>query len=250
MQGVIVLTIALVLVAGTAGGASLNHYGRAIRRTQPTAYWRLGQWTGKAAHPRAGHYVGRFKGAPRLGLHGLIHKSRNRAPLFDGRNDRVTVDGLTSRSKASWSHGYTLEAWVTTKTTSVEGHIMAFNTKKGGNGIALFRDEPTNRFKFHDCEGSGCAAVLSKTKPVIGKIYQVVVTVDGSNHGHLYVNGKSEASFTSSKRPLHSARFSIGAEYDCCPKPTSFWHGKIDEVAVYNRALSAARVAAQWAKGA
>jgi Concanavalin A-like lectin/glucanases superfamily len=237
------------LLLGGGAIASPNHYGRFIRRTDPIAFWRLGEPSGSVARPRAGQYAGTYKGAPELYRKGLIHKNHNHAPRFDGRDDRVVADSLTSRSSSSWSRGYTLDAWVITTTTSSEEHILAFNRNNGGNSIALFRDEPSNKFKFHDCEGSGCISVYSHTTPVVGKVYQVVVTVDSSNQGKLYVNGKAEASFTSSKRPPHSAKFTIGAEYDSGPQPASFWHGKIDEVAVYDHALSPAEVAAQWATG-
>ncbi|MDP9234244.1 MAG: LamG domain-containing protein, partial [Actinomycetota bacterium] len=173
MRCVVVLSTALVLVAaGTAGGAAYNHYGRALRRTHPIVYWRLGQASGGPALPRVGKYVGKYRGAPLLGRRGLIIKNDNKAPRFDGRDDRVTADRLTSRSTASWANGYTLEAWVKTTTTSVEEHILSFNRKSGGANIAIFRDEPTNKFKFHDGEGSGSVSVFSKTTPVIGKTYQ------------------------------------------------------------------------------
>jgi hypothetical protein len=248
VKAIAAFLIAFLLLADGAV-ASQNHYGRFIRRSGPVAYWRLGERSGSVARPRVGPYAGSYKGGPKLDRKGLLRKNHNHAPRFDGRDDRVIANGLTSRSSSSWSHGYTLDAWVMTSTTSAEEHILAFNNAKGGNSIAVFRDEPSNKFKFRDCEGSGCVSVYSKTTPVTGKTYQVVVTVDGSNHGRLYVNGKAQATFTSSKRPPHSALFTIGAEYDCCPTPTSFWHGKIDEVAVYDHALSAAQVAAQWATG-
>jgi Concanavalin A-like lectin/glucanases superfamily len=241
-------SIALVVLAGTAVASSLS-YAKVVMNPGPIAYWRLGETAASTAYPTVGSYKGTYLGSPRLGQRGLIANDSNTAPLFDGRNDRVIADSLTTRSYSSWSRGYTLDAWVMTTTTSVEEHILAFNNGKGGNSIALFRDEPSNRFKFRDCEGSGCISVYSHTTPVTGKTYQLVVTVDGSNHGKLYVNGKAEASFTSSKRPPHSAKFTIGAEYDCCPTPTSFWHGKIDEVAVYDHAISATQVATQWAIG-
>jgi Concanavalin A-like lectin/glucanases superfamily len=80
----------------------------------------------------------------------------------------------------------------------------------------------------------------------------VVVTVGTHNHGHLYVNGKSEASFVSAIRPVHNARFTIGADYDKTwrgRKVTSYWHGEIDEVAIYDHAITARRVAIEWAAG-
>ena len=139
-----------------------------------------------------------------------------------------------------------------TRTRTAEEHIISFNRRNGGTNITIFRDEPSNKFKFHDCEGRRCVEVFSKTTPVIGRTYQVVVTVNASNRGHLYVNGRSEATFVSSQRPVHSARFTIGADYDgaaSVPAEGSFWHGKIDEVVIYNRAITARRVATQWAAG-
>jgi Concanavalin A-like lectin/glucanases superfamily len=241
------LCVAALLVTITAA-ASLD-YKRVVLNPGPIAYWRLGEASGSTAYPTTGSYDGTYKGSPKLGQQGLIVNDSNKAPLLDGQNDRVTADSLTSRSYSSWANGYTLDAWVMTTTTSQEEHILAFSTNQGGNSIAIFRDEPSNRFKFRDCEGSGCVSVYSKTTPVAGRTYEVVVTVDSSNHGVLYVNGVAEAFFTSSKRPPHSARFTIGAEYDWGPAPVSFWHGKIDEVAIYDHAISATQVAAQWATG-
>jgi hypothetical protein len=241
------LSIVALFVTVTAL-ASLD-YKKVVLNTGPVAYWRLGETSGSTAYPTKGSYDGTYRGSPKLGQQGLIVTDSDKAPLLDGSNDRITADSLTSRSLSSWSNGYTLDAWVMTTTTSAEEHIVAFNTDKGGNSISVFRDEPSNKFKFHDCEGSGCVTAYSKTTPVAGKIYEVVVTVNGSNQGRLYVNGVAEASFNSSKRPPHSGRFTIGAEYDWGGTPTSFWHGKIDEVAVYDHALSATQIAAQWATG-
>ncbi|MEA2506682.1 MAG: hypothetical protein QOH48_1300 [Actinomycetota bacterium] len=242
-----IVTIAFLLWSGAA--IASTSYKTTVDNSGPIAYWRLGETSGTTAYPTMGSYVGTYKGSPKLGLTGLIINDTNKAPGFDGINNRVTANGLTSRTKTSWSKGYTLEAWVMTTTTSAEEHILAFNTKSGANGLAIFRDEPTNKFKFHECESSSCATAYSKTTPVAGKIYQVVVTVNGSNRAHLYVNGSSQASFTSKARPLQNGFFTIGAEYDCCPTPTSFWKGKIDEVAVYNHALTATQVASQWNAG-
>jgi hypothetical protein len=126
---------------------------------------------------------------------------------------------------------------------------MSFNTKTGGNGISIFRDEPTDKFKFRDCSVSGCVVATSTTAPQIGKTYHVAVTVDGSNNGVLYVNGNPEATFSSAKRPPSTGLFSIGGEYDCCPVPTSLWSGVIDEPAVYATALSPAQVQAHYVAG-
>jgi Concanavalin A-like lectin/glucanases superfamily len=243
------LALGLALAAGTAT-ASQVHFKRVITRTHPIAYWRLGERSGSIAHTVVGQHPGTYKGAPKLGRPGLIRNNPNTAPHFDGVDDRIKANSLTNRTKAGWSRGYTLEAWVVTRTRTKEEHIMSFNHRNGGTNIAIFRDEPSNRFKFHDCEGARCVDVFSKTTPIVGKTYQVAVTVGRFNRGHFYVNGRAQASFVSAKRPVHRGKFTIGADYDKGRKVTSFWFGKIDEVAVYARALSAKQIAAQWAAGA
>jgi hypothetical protein len=242
------LALALAVATGTAT-ASQVHYKDVITRTHPIAYWRLGERSGSIAHTVVGRHPGRFKGNPELRRPGLIRNNRNTAPHFDGIDDRVKANSLTNRTKAGWSSGYTLEAWVVSRTRTKEEHIMSFNHRNGGTNIAIFRDEPSNRFKFHDGEGARCVDVFSKTTPIVGKTYQVVVTVDRLDRGHLYVNSRVQASFVSAKRPVHRGRFTIGADYDRGRKVTSYWSGKIDEVAVYARALTARQIAAQWAAG-
>ncbi|MEA2506241.1 MAG: phosphatidylinositol-3-phosphatase [Actinomycetota bacterium] len=237
----------IALINGTSATATAG-YRDAILADKPVAYWRLGEDPGATVATSAtGQYDGTYVGSPALGQPGLISADPNTSMLFDGVDDRVTANNLTTIP--SWANGYTLEAWVNTSTTTTEGHIMAFNTLKGGNGMAIFRDEPSDKFKFHDCEASTCATVHSTTTPQIGQTYYVVVTVDSLNQGVLYVNGKAEATFTSAQRPLTSGYFTIGAEYDCCPVPSSYWKGAIDEAAVYTTALSAAQVVAHYQAG-
>lgn len=245
---VIALATASVIATGTATASEI-HYKDLVTATRPIAYWRLGESSGPIAHTVVGQHPGIYKGAPEFGRPGLIRDNPNTAPHFDGIDDRIKANSVTHRRKAGWSQGYTLEAWVVSTTRTEEEHIISFNHRDGGTNIAIFRDEPSNRFKFHDCEGRGCVDVYSKTQPIYGETYQVAVTVDAANRGHLYVNGRVEASFWSAKRPVHNAKFTIGADYDKGPRVTSFWHGKIDEVAVYARALSARHIAAQWAAG-
>jgi hypothetical protein len=223
-------------------------YRDAVMSDGPVAYWRLGEAPGSTdAASQTGQFPGTYVGSPSLGQPGLIAEDADTSMRFDGVDDRVTADGLTTIT--SWPNGYSLEAWVTTATTTQEAHIMAFNSNTGGNRMAIFRDEPTDKFKFHECEASTCAVATSTTTPQIGSVYHVVVTVDGSNNGVLYVNGKPEATFVSTKRPPSNGLFTIGGEYDTGPTPSSLWIGTIDEAAVYQKALTAAQVQAHYQAG-
>ena len=151
----------------------------------------------------------------------------------------------------SWP-GYTLEAWVRIDQVVNEEHIIAFNNHDGSNGLALLHDQPTGLFKFRDCEGTGCVQAFSTTVPQVGNTYYVVVTVNRQNQGRLFIDGRREAIFSSDKRPLTDALLTIGGEYDSAggsAVPTSFFHGNIDDVAVYNHALRHMKIRAHYRAG-
>ena len=230
---------------------SHRSYPSAVMADAPVAYWKLNEKLGTSAASATGTHGGTYSGIPLLGELGLTLYLGNLAPRLDGRNDRITANSMASG--ISWSRGFTLEVWVKVTQRTTEEHAIGFNFNSGsGNGPALLRDEPSDRFKYRDGEpGHSYHYAQSTTVPLAGHRYYLVVTVDGTNHGSLYVNGSKEASFTTPARPpSHGGLFTIGAEYDPGPTPVSFWHGPIDEAAVYNYALSATRVRAHWQAGA
>ena len=76
-----------------------------------------------------------------------------------------------------------------------------------------------------------------------------MVVVDLSGNGKLYVNGGLEGSWPNGSNSS-ADRFSIGQEYDRDGDLASdFFNGKIDEVAVWNVALSAADVTSLYNSG-
>jgi Concanavalin A-like lectin/glucanases superfamily len=238
------LILTILVVSGTAS-ASGRSYLRSVTSSGPVAYYRLNEASGDTAHTVSGSYAGRYVSSPNLGRRGLIHDT-NRAPHFSG-NDRIVANSLSARSH--WP-GLTLEAWVRVSQNSEEEHILVFSTRDGNQAPAILHDQPTKAFKYRD----GQTTAYSTTIPKVGRVYYVVATINSSNEGTLYVNGRAQDHFTSSRRPLSNGRFTIGADYDChsCngrPTVDTFWHGKIDEAAVYDHALSASKVAAHYRAG-
>jgi hypothetical protein len=223
-------------------------YASVVLLDHPVAYWHLGEPSGLTATDSAGSYDGRYVGSPLLGRLGLIINWSDTCPRLDGVDDRITANSLAAG--VDWSHGFTLEAWVRVKQRTAEEHLMSFNLSDGGNGPAILRDEPTDRFKYRDGDGTSGHEAFSTTIPRVRRRYYVVVAVNGSGGGALYVNGAKQATFTTPARPPSSGGlFTIGAEYDLGPTLESFWHGRIDEVAVYDHALSPTRVTAHWMAG-
>jgi hypothetical protein len=218
-------------------------------KNDPVGYWRLNETSGNVAYDATGNYNGSYVHAPSVGAPGLLSTPSGHSVWLDGSDDRVTADSLTRWT--SWP-GYTLEAWVRIDQVTKEEHIIAFNNDAGGNGLAVLHDQPTGLFKFRDCEGSGCVQAFSTTVPQAGKRYYVVVTVNRQNQGRIFIDGRREAIFHSDKRPLSNALLTIGGEYDSASSgavPESFFHGNIDEVAIYNHALRHRKVRAHYKAG-
>jgi Ca2+-binding RTX toxin-like protein len=233
-----------------AAEAATGSYSDSVLADGPVGYWEMNELLGPVAFDATGSHNGTYGGTPLLGLPGLVSYPGNLAPRMDGSDDRVNANSMASG--VDWSQGFTLEIWVDVQQTSAEEHAIAFNTSAGGNGPALLRDEPTDAFKYRDGDpGSGdYHYASSSTVGRVGGTYHLVVTVHRNDQGELYVNGSREASFnTPARPPATGGLFTIGAEYDAGPTPESFWHGPLDEAAVYNYALSASRVQAHWLAG-
>ena len=85
--------------------------------------------------------------------------------------------------------------------------------------------------------------VASTTTTVAGTWYHFAATYDGSTM-RIYVNGALEAS-TASALSLPNTTFPMRMS-SAAPPSVHRFHGRIDEIAIYNVALSAAQVAEHY----
>jgi Concanavalin A-like lectin/glucanases superfamily len=242
----LLLSYGVSLQAANAGGRGYSHR---VMKNDPVGYWRLNETSGDVAYDATGNFNGKYVQTPTVGAPGLLATPSGHSVWLDGSDQRVTADSMTQVT--AWP-GYTLEAWVRIDQVTREEHIVAFNDYSGGNGLAVLHDQPTGLFKFRDCEGPGCVQAFSTTVPQVGGRYYVVVTVNRQNQGRLFIDGEREAIFNSDKRPLVNALLTIGGEYDTRGGnaiPSSFFHGNIDEVAIYNHALRPRKVRAHYKAG-
>jgi len=145
-----------------------------------------------------------------------------RALKFDSSSDKVTV---ADSSSLDFSGPLTLEAWVRPD----EGTSSQIIYKNGGTPCAsplyALYSAP---LKVTSCAGSFSASESWKLPEGIWS--HIAVTVDAGLNAKVYLDGKEIAHGTVSKLPSASAgQMLIGSGY----------HGLIDEVRVYNRALTA-----------
>jgi len=177
-------------------------------------------------------------------------KETNYALDFDGTDDYVAADGVTSNLDSSTGLPFTVSAWAYPDTTN-NGAIFAFN--KTGNSDEnlnlLFYARGGSTKKFYHYDRGSSSWTLSTNTFETGEWHHIVVVVDLSGNGKLYVNGGEEGTWSNGTN-TSADRFSIGQEYDGSGSTASdFFDGKIDEVAVWNVALSAADVTALYNSG-
>ncbi|MHC4462430.1 MAG: LamG domain-containing protein [Planctomycetota bacterium] len=164
---------------------------------------------------------------------------------FDGADDYVDCGNDSSLNVGDGS--YTLAAWIKTA-LSPRGAILA-KMRDGASHQgydALVNTDGTIQAHLISSWNSNAIRVLGSTAINDGDWHRVVVTYDGSNSASgfsIYIDGKPETLTIThdslSGSTLTDASFTIGSR-----DGGQYLNSKIDEVAIYNRALSAEEI---WA---
>lgn len=155
---------------------------------------------------------------------------------FDGINDAVNLGNGVLEVLGD---KLTLSAWV--NANYVDGTDERAIIRKETNKWNLILDN-TNVFRFEINTGSCCQVLLGTTVPKPNTWYHVVGVYDGAKM-NLYVNGVVDNSIDYAGGNLTGDASNptiIGASYS--GSYFNNWNGEIDDVRVYNRALSANEV--------
>ncbi|MDB4409099.1 DUF4394 domain-containing protein, partial [Akkermansiaceae bacterium] len=153
---------------------------------------------------------------------------------FNGNNASIEIaDNPSLRPTESW----TVSAWVKPENLGIPYNERILD--KGGSngsgipGYALWYDAD-RKFSFLSTWGGGVQGerLVSTTTVNSSDWYLVTGTYDG-NTSRLYINGSLEASAQNEWENRSTNPLLIGRYYN-----TSYWTGSIDEVRIYNRALS------------
>jgi hypothetical protein len=199
----------------------------------PVSYWRLGETAGATtAVDEKGLNPGTYSGPTTTA--GLLSEDANAARDFDGVDDRVEVPSAASLNLTG---AFTLEALV--RPDVLGANQRAIIRKAPGNPSPYGLDTTNGAFRV--LRHSGGFQILSAGVASVGKRAHVVGTYDGTNL-RLYVDGALVGTLAAAGvGAVSTAPLYIGHTTD------PFWFdGAIDEVAVYNVALSAARVGVHW----
>jgi hypothetical protein len=265
-------------VALSSIAAPTTLYQLTVLSNNPIAYWRLNEGpdngsgnNGTIAHDYAGGHNGTYNNAE-LGFPGLGSvDSTDTAALFGVFNSSPSnsyvseINGSVSPinfAQPSGNNGeFSVEAWVNSTNAQMLGAGIV--AKGYGNGGEQFDMDVYGGFRFFVRDASGVVhGPTLSTAPTIGKWYYVVGVFDGANGAvHIYTNGVDAAdstgiatgagvstAITDNTNLPQEVLVSIGARTSS-QSVTNYdfqFQGEIQDVALYNYALTAAQVAADY----
>ena len=194
------------------------------------------------------HYLfsGNGKDSSSLGNHGTENGVEstadrngvaNSAYQFDGQDDHVLITNNASIDISNFQNGYTLAAWIYPDNVSTYYRVII---DKGNNGFSLRLNRNILEACHHLIKSTGCQTTRIRISK--REWSHVAVTWDGKTGiWQMYHNG-NPAKYTGNMQTLTTndeGNVAIGrdAQYD-----RWYFVGKIDDVRIYNRGLSATEI--------
>jgi len=161
---------------------------------------------------------------------------------FDGTNDYIDTFDVPFSESAS----FTYSLWAKTPNTysSTPAHLIGYLDSGNNNGeisIRVFE----NKFQGLINEGGGSRILVSTSTYNTGQWYHIVyVHGSGTDEDAMYLNGTKEESSTSTPPTIGDSQRSnyIGARNRDDGTPEGFFEGSIDDVRVYDKALTSQEV--------
>jgi len=222
-------------VQTTQQGPIAAYSGSVLGTSGIVSYWRLGESSGTSAADSQGSNTGTYTNSPTLGATGLIARDGNTAVNLDGTNDHVVVPQSASLNPTS---AVSIEAWA--KADALQGTVLrrsnSYELRMESDGSVLFRVWVAGNVQ------SLSASAASVTT---GTTYHLVGTYDGANL-RIYRNGTQIASRAQTGAMTHSTNTLYVGYNDFS---STYFDGTIDDVAIYNTALSSGTVAAHYTAG-
>jgi hypothetical protein len=228
-----------LFLKGVGGGGSANPYKDAVVADSPVSYWRLAESGGtNAADNQAANNAGTYQNSPTLGVTPGISDIGDTAVTFNGTTQDVQVNDANSLDLGDT---FTMEAWI--KRTATLGTNQGIISKGSGG--------------YYMRMGTGNNLELAKSQ--IGSIVASTTTITDTNWHHvvatktgatckLYIDGVDVTGAITNLTCVDTAlHLRIGADGTAGDSAVEFFSGSIDEPAVYNTVLSAARVSAHYA---
>lgn len=218
----------------------MTYYSRSVLLDDPIRYYRLDETSGTVANDMGTQgQNGTISGGVTLGQQGLLTDDPDTAMLFDGTTGQIA---LPTTGLPTGANPWSIEAWVKTG-VSLPGSssvIFSFGSNVANEVATLFFSTASNGFKI-DLFGGGSAAGPAATT---NTIYHLVAVFDGISL-FLYQNGVLVSG------PILATCNIVAGSAFIAQSITGLarWNNIVDEVALYNYALSSLRVNRHYTDG-
>jgi PKD repeat protein len=238
-------------VAPAVEGGTSRPYADTVKADAPTSYWRLGEKTGSTAADSVGTAPMTVGSGITKGVAGALTGDADTAYSFTNSSSAT----LATQTAAAAPNTFTQEAWVQT-TTRDGGRIIGFASARSGNSSIYDRQvwldkQGRANFSVKVPKWFGLATetrTISSSAAVNDGRWHHVAASMGSAGMVLYVDGQQVAARADTTTGIsYNAYFRVAA--DRAIANASTFTGRIDEVALYPTALTAAHVATHAAGG-
>lgn len=249
VAGVLCVGVAVAVVGDSqiCSNASTG-YEQRVLTAKPIGYWRLGEKGGTDAVDSSGNdSSGSYGRRVGRGVAGALDCDTDTAASFDGVDARVTLPDRGFDFQGD--QPFTLQAWITSTTITpgpfsriVSKEMTAVGRRKGSSrdGYSFWLD-PSVGLGFERYAGKVIDGVSFSEGVPVGKYRLVTATFD-TRRMRLYINDAMVAS-VDLENPVElddvDTPLMVGRQSD---RPGSFFEGVIDEVAVFDRALTVAEI--------
>lgn len=215
--------------------AAGSAYAAAVAADNPVAYLRLGDVAATELEDEKQLYNGTISGTGvTLGVAGAT-SDNNTAVSLTGGNGCIDLNDVLDFAGSTFS----LEVWVKPDDFPELTGLVVKIADPAGWAMTIGTDGKVTMGV--GTQGMQSSAVLSKTA------FTHVVAVWGATTGELYFNGTQVGMTTvNQKPPATNAHLGLGCFFNTGNGRYGVLRGTLDEVALYDRALTAARVTAHF----
>ncbi|MHC4396823.1 MAG: LamG-like jellyroll fold domain-containing protein [Planctomycetota bacterium] len=207
------------------------------------SWWQFEEGTGTHANDSVGSNDGTLVGGPNW----VAGKIGSHALDFNGVEDYVA---LPDTIKNSLGTNYTVSAWVNTNTIS-RAHAVAAYRQFDSWEIFFQLDQYNADVRFIVMDDSRDIAIASSSGAITTGGWYHVAGVREGNTLHVYVNGIKGTSDSAIFGTISSNNFKIGALQTSASggTPRSYFDGNIDDVRIYDVALTSGDIQQLYQQG-
>jgi hypothetical protein len=222
-------------------------YREAVLADTPLAYFRLAD-TNTIAVDETGRTTGVYSGGCTRGVAGLLTNDPSPAVRFDGNTCRIELSGNLEFNQLA---PFSVELWARQESLNNFQSLFMNEIRQGGTpreGYALV-SSPSLNGVFLERYGGNTSRITSQYTTQTAVIKHYVGTYDGSTL-RLYVDGVEYGVANTDASQIVDQAGSIPIIGNFPPAFGDLaTHGTLDEVAIYDKALTANRIAIHHAIG-